>query len=88
VITTRGKLVFVAESFSLEMARQLTSLILDAQGTGEMRMAVGRAPLAIDVPAFHPGSESLRPITADLTHFLSSCGVSKVAVDGAVRLGR
>ncbi len=35
VITTRGKLVFVAESFPLDLARKLTALILDAQGTGE-----------------------------------------------------
>lgn len=39
LITTRGKLVFVAESFDLELARKLTALILDAQGTGELRMA-------------------------------------------------
>ena len=39
VITTRGKLVFIAESFPLDLARKLTSLILDAQGTGEMKMA-------------------------------------------------
>jgi hypothetical protein len=39
VITLRGKLVFVAESFPLPLARKLTALILDAQGTGEMRMA-------------------------------------------------
>jgi hypothetical protein len=32
VITTRGKLVFVAESFPLDLARKLTGLILDAQG--------------------------------------------------------
>jgi len=40
VITTRGKLVFITESFPLELARRLTSLILDAQGTGEMKMAM------------------------------------------------
>jgi len=39
VITTRGKFVFVAESFPLPLARTLTTLILDAQGTGELRMA-------------------------------------------------
>ncbi len=38
VITVRGKLVFVAESFPLDMARKLTTLILDAQGGGELRM--------------------------------------------------
>ena len=40
VITTRGKLVFVAESFPLPLARKLTSLILDAQGGGAMRMTL------------------------------------------------
>jgi hypothetical protein len=44
VITTRGKLVFVAESFPLDLARKLTTLILDAQGTGEMHMAQATAP--------------------------------------------
>jgi hypothetical protein len=39
VITVRGKLVFVAESFQLDLARQLTALVLDAQGTGEVRLA-------------------------------------------------
>jgi hypothetical protein len=39
VITVRGKLVFVAESFPLELARKLTALILDAQGVGELKMA-------------------------------------------------
>jgi Spy/CpxP family protein refolding chaperone len=39
VITTRGKMVFVAESFPLPLARKLTALILDAQGGGgAMRM--------------------------------------------------
>ena len=44
VITTRGKLVFVAESFPLDLARKLTALILDAQGTGEMRLAQAAQP--------------------------------------------
>ncbi len=39
VITTRGKLVFVSESFDLDLARKLAALILDAQGTGELKMA-------------------------------------------------
>ncbi|MGB6743679.1 MAG: hypothetical protein WBE38_08470, partial [Terracidiphilus sp.] len=46
VITTRGKLVFVAESFPLPVARKLTSLILDAQGTGELRMAKAPYPFS------------------------------------------
>jgi len=44
VITTRGKLVFVAESFPLETARQLTALILDAQGSGELHQATLAQP--------------------------------------------
>jgi hypothetical protein len=39
VITTRGKMVFVAESFDLALARKLTAEILDAQRTGELKMA-------------------------------------------------
>ncbi len=48
VITTRGKLVFVAESFPLPLARKLTTLILDAQGGGAMRMAA--APMQFRDP--------------------------------------
>ena len=44
VITIRGKLVFIAESFPLEMARKLTTLILDAQGTGDLKMARAAQP--------------------------------------------
>lgn len=39
VITTRGKMVFVSESFDLGLARKLTAQILDAQGAGELRLA-------------------------------------------------
>ena len=39
VITTRGKYVFVSESFDLDLARKLTALVLDAQGTGELKRA-------------------------------------------------
>jgi hypothetical protein len=56
VITTRGKLVFVAESFPLPLARKLTALILDAQGTGEMRMA--------ESPATNHHAPSLRLVSA------------------------
>jgi hypothetical protein len=48
VITTRGKLVFVSESFPLPLARKLTALILDAQGGGAMRMAA--APMQFRAP--------------------------------------
>jgi hypothetical protein len=93
VITTRDKLVFVAESFPLDVARKLTGLILDAQGTGELKMA-SRMP-ASEVPggqvpagAAGLGSETREPLTADLVRLFSNCGVMKVAVDGAMRVGR
>jgi hypothetical protein len=84
VITMRGKLVFVAESFPLDTARKLTDLILDAQGSGDLRMAV-RQPLATT-----PGDRvvSAEPLTGDLVRFLSSCGVMKAAVGGAVQAAR
>jgi len=84
VITTRGKLVFVAESFPLDTARKLTALILDAQASGDLKMTV-RRPSSI-----MPGEHSVtgRPLTADLARFLSGCGVMKAAVDGAVKAGR
>jgi len=47
VITTRGKLVFVAESFDLDVARKLTTLILDAQGSGELKMAALTRPAGL-----------------------------------------
>ena len=79
VITIRGKLVFVAESFPLDLARKLTALILDAQGTGELQMA----------RTTHQGTsgltpQPLEPLTANLIRFLSDSGVIKSAVDAAV----
>lgn len=38
-ITTRGKLIFITESFDLDLARKLSELMLDAQGVGELREA-------------------------------------------------
>jgi len=60
VITTRGKLVFVTESFNLDLAHRLTSLVLDAQGSGEMKLATApRSPVT--------GVPSLRPVSAQWT---------------------
>jgi hypothetical protein len=79
VITTRGKLVFVAESFPLDVARKLTELVLDAQGTGDLKMAL-RKPAAQE-----PGARAMEPLTGGLVRFLADCGVMKAAVSGAVR---
>ncbi len=86
VITTRGKLVFVSESFPLPLARKLTALILDAQGGGAMRMA--DSPLQLRTPSFMPDTEPfLTPdaprgaLTSDLVHFFAEAGVMKSVVD-------
>jgi len=82
VITTRGSLVFVSESFPLDLARKLTTLILDAQGTGEMRMAQSTLP----APAL--ARPAMEPLTGDLVRFFDNAGVMKTAVDAAVQAGR
>jgi hypothetical protein len=100
VITTRGKMVFVAESFPLDLARKLTALILDAQGSGDLRMAtapstllnVGAPSLRLSSGArvgYHdPNQPQMEPLTADLIRFFQNCGVMKAAVDAALRAVR
>jgi len=93
VITTRDRVVFVAESFPLDVARKLTELILDAQGTGELKMAEARPRMGEPSLRLVSGArvgdrkarETAQPLTADLVRLFSNCGVMKVAVDGAVR---
>jgi hypothetical protein len=94
VITTRGKLVFVAESFPLDLARKLTALILDAQASGDLKMAL-RTPFtespATPVQALSQSGDSdaqtMQPLTASLIRFFSNCGAMKAAVSAAVRAG-
>jgi hypothetical protein len=87
VITTRGKLVFVAESFDLDLARNLAALILDAQGTGELKMAELKRPAGLPTQLGAPGlaSETWEPLTANFIHFFSDCGVMKAALDAGMR---
>jgi len=66
VITVRGKYVFVSESFDLETARKLTDLLIDGQGTGELRTAQLSQPQA--------------GLSAGLVRFMHSCGMMKAAV--------
>ena len=104
LITTRGKLVFVSESFPLDLAHKLTALLLGAQGTGELRMAQatqqGAPSLRLlsvarvgDHDASTPGapepdSGTMEPLTANLVRFLSNCGVMKAAADAAIQAGK
>jgi hypothetical protein len=83
LITTRGNLVFVSESFPLDMARKLTTLLLDAQGTGELKMAAATQPGA---PA--PASKIGEPLTANLIRFFSNSGVMKAAVSATVQAAK
>ena len=83
LITTRGKLVFITESFPLELARQLTSRVLDAQGTGEMKMAMAGGK---DVASL--AGEKADPLSGDMVRFMAHCGVMKAAVDAAVQAGK
>ena len=87
VITTRGKLVFISESFPLEIGRKLTALIFDAQGTGEMKMARTRTPpeLLNRAVLSRMNSNAHQPLTEDLVRFISNCGVMKAAVDAGMR---
>jgi hypothetical protein len=92
VITTRDKLVFVAESFPLDVARKLTELILDAQGTGDLKMAGSGSPAAQlfsrEFAGGAEGEQAVHPLSGDLVRLISNCGVMKAAVDGAVRAAR
>ena len=87
VITTRGKLVFVSESFDLALARKLATLILDAQGTGALqmasmrRLASGRRVNSVGV------SSPDGALTGNLVHFLSKCGIMRTVVDATVEAG-
>jgi hypothetical protein len=91
VITTRGKLVFVAESFPLDLARKLAAMVLDAQGTGAMRLAQATPPAGLTKPGA-PGlhsiaweSEAIEPLTANFIRLFSNCGVMRAAVEADMR---
>ena len=75
VITTRGKMVFVSESFPLSLARRLAALILDAQGTGAMQQA--KQPGGSSDTALAAAST----LSGGLVHLFAHCGVMKSVVD-------
>lgn len=74
VITTRGKLVFVSESFDLQLARKLAEVLMDAQGTGDLKMA-RMDPASKTVPS------GLPTLSGGLVQLFEDCGVMKTAVD-------
>ena len=86
LITTRGKMLFIAESFPLPLARRLTALILDAQGgAGPIHMAA--LPLVRGAPSLESAPREPEPaprrgaLSADLVHFFAEAGVMKSIVD-------
>ena len=87
LITIRGKMVFVAESFPLEIARKLTTLVLDAQGGGEMRMASLPGARGTQVES-RTAQRGLQPLSGDLVRFFGDCGVMKAEVDAVMKAAR
>lgn len=94
VITTRGNLVFVSESFPLDLARKLAVLLLDAQGSGELKMAQtkklgapgpGSPRTGLSPRGGGLASETLEPLSANLIRFFSNCGVMKGVVDAEIK---
>ncbi|MGB7985571.1 MAG: hypothetical protein WCF54_10455 [Terracidiphilus sp.] len=86
VITLRGKRVFVAESFPLDVARKLSKLVLDAQGSGEVKMAATQ-PVGSTIQLGAPGPDfrTWEPLTANLIRFFANCGVMKAAVEAEIK---
>jgi hypothetical protein len=85
LITRRGNLVFIAESFPLDVGRQLTSLILDAQGGGTMQTAKFETPAWPFVSSAAPSLLARQPVTeplsASFVGFFARCGLMKSAMD-------
>ncbi len=76
LITVRDKQVFVSESFDLDVARKLADLLIDSQGTGEIRTAETRPPAKSPAPANSlPGS-----LSGSLVRFMHSCGMMRAAI--------
>ena len=82
VITTRGKMVFVSESFPLDLARKLTALILDVQGSGAMQMASTARWSGPGMP--DSGAAGHGSLAGSYVRFFSNCGVMKAAVDAGL----
>jgi hypothetical protein len=86
VVTTRGKQVFVAESFDLPVARKLAAQVLDAQGSGALQLAT-RAP-GVTQQTTAAAGEPREPLTGSMVRFFANCGMMKAVADAAVRAGK
>ena len=99
LISRRGKLVFVSESFDLPLARKLATLILNGQGSGPLQSAstdhpnnlnlsLGTANASLGLPTRIQGFDARENLSDPVVHFLSSCGVMKAVVDASLEAGR
>ncbi len=82
LITTRGRFVFVAESFDLEDARKITNLVLDAQDAVDMKMAGRARSTSATDPVAGPS------LSAGLVHLFAESGVMKAAVQAGLQSAR
>jgi hypothetical protein len=82
VITQRGKLVFVAESFDLPTARKLAELVLNSQAEGPLQNAYLGVPSGTMTQFSIPSARS--SLTGPMVRFMSHCGVTKAVVDAAI----
>ena len=90
-ITVRGSTVFVAESFPLDVERKLASLILDAQGGGQMQMTEVETPAwLLEQPPMGgvPATGLGEPLSGAFVRFFASCGVMKDAVEAEMEAAR
>jgi GH43 family beta-xylosidase len=86
VITRRGKMVFVSESFDLPIARKLADLILSSQGSGALESTHLEWPQGAMPVSIEPGLRD--SLTDPLVRLMSNCGVSKAVVDAGLYAGR
>ncbi|HEU5457927.1 MAG TPA: hypothetical protein VFU68_04865 [Terracidiphilus sp.] len=89
MITTRNKTVLVTESIPLELARKLTGLVLDSQGTGPLKLATAVVP-GTDVRGATAENELLRvppaqTLSGGFVRYFARCGVMKAPVDAAAK---
>lgn len=85
LVVRRGPLVFISESFPLPLARQLSTLLLDAQGSGEQRLAQNADP----TQALGRYGIAPRPsLTADLVRLGTRYGTLKVVAQAETRIAR
>jgi len=66
LIAVRDKFVFVSESFDLSLAHKLADLLIDGQGTGEIRTASVTLPRT--------------GLSDSFVQFMHSCGMMKAAI--------